>query len=70
MIETKTSQYFKERIASLEKQYGQFISLKEQYTGVLSDAYASLAANVLSTISELKYLYEIYLDEYDTVDND
>ena len=69
MVQTKTSQSFLERIESLENQYSQLINLKNEYTGVLSDAYASLAANVLTTISELKYLYVIYKNEHEPIDS-
>jgi hypothetical protein len=67
MSSTNTSQAFQNRITSLEKQYSQLYNLKNEYTGILSDAYASLAANVLTTISELKYLYKIYKDEYESI---
>lgn len=55
---------FEERIRSLEKQYQKFIDLKNEYSGPISDAYSSLAANILTTISELKIVFEVYKTEY------
>lgn len=64
MQETNTFRAFEERITSLEQQYIKLCNLKHEYEGTISDAYASLAANVLTTLAVVTKLFEIYRNEY------
>ncbi len=64
LADTRTYKTFKERLTSLKNQHEQFLELGNNDNNPLSVAYASLAANTLTTLSYVENLFEIYKSEY------
>lgn len=62
--EEPMNQLFLKRLAALKTQYEELEHLKLNGNGLLRDAYASLSANVLTTIAEVTTLYDMYRSDY------
>lgn len=61
---TDTYKAFTKQLSVLKKQHADLATLAGTHEGTVRDAYASLAANVLTTISTVRALFSQYKLEY------
>ena len=67
--DTRTFKNFTEQVESLRKQHFDFRLLCKNGDSRLAAAYSSLAANSLTTLRVVEYLFEIYKQEYFNIPN-
>ncbi len=68
--QTATYQAFTEKIISLKEQHLRFMQLAAGRNGAISDGYASLAANTLTTLILIDNLFTVFRVEFDNLDKD